>query len=62
MLHQNSATRRNGKGVSGGPTKVKSIVNYISDIEIALVKVFLLLGTLLTLGKWLGSEIYHILK
>jgi len=47
---------------AGFVKRLKSIVKYISEIEIALIKVFLFLGTLLSLSKWLWSEIARFLR
>jgi ectoine hydroxylase-related dioxygenase (phytanoyl-CoA dioxygenase family) len=42
--------------------RLKTIVKGIPEIELALIKIFLLLGTFLTLSKWLWSEICQLLK
>jgi hypothetical protein len=54
-----------GKGVSGRANfveKLRTITKRIPEIELALIKIFLLLGTFLTLSKWLWSEICQLLK
>jgi hypothetical protein len=60
-----NAPAHQGGGVSNKPTlveRLKTIVKGIPEIELALIKIFLLLGTFLTLSKWLWSEICQLLK
>jgi hypothetical protein len=60
-----NAPAHEGKGVSsrtGLAERLKTIVKGIPEIELALIKIFLLLGTFLTLSKWLWSEICQLLK